>query len=360
MSPSWPYHRVAVLALEGSERANETASGPLRAPIPLHAAKIFNRLFAAEPGGVTIDSMRTELVATRDQPRRVTSSWRGAHIALLASLLSVPVFLMFVIPFLGVTISELVETQMRYQVARYGGETLDMLDKSSRRELAAAASLPDSVARQAAAEQRAQDLQLEQHLQKVIDRQNQERETILRMARPLAKSWFIHSQRFVDRVQLTNTGAVAELRKSAEQIVAERLEFPEVRQGVCLVVGSVIVVFPALWIVWAFLWRGGLSLRLMGLTLLRGSGRRAWRIQCAWRTFIIWAPVAGLLLIATWLDFMPWLDGDPTGDFGWAYWLSWVCWGLALALVPIYVALALWYPERAPHDRLAGTYLVPR
>lgn len=33
---------------------------------------------------------------------------------------------------------------------------------------------------------------------------------------------------------------------------------------------------------------------------------------------------------------------------------------VALALLPLYVFLALWSPERAPHDRLAGTYLVPR
>ena len=33
---------------------------------------------------------------------------------------------------------------------------------------------------------------------------------------------------------------------------------------------------------------------------------------------------------------------------------------LALLLFPVYVALALWQPTRTVHDRLAGTYLVPR
>jgi serine/threonine protein kinase len=92
---------------------------------------------------------------------------------------------------------------------------------------------------------------------------------------------------------------------------------------------------------WAFLARGGLSLRLLGLSLVRADGRPAGRLRCAWRALLAWAPLTGL--VACWL----WLDWDPAG---WA----------ALALLPLYAVLALWSPWRAPHDRLAGTYLVPR
>ena len=31
----------------------------------------------------------------------------------------------------------------------------------------------------------------------------------------------------------------------------------------------------------------------------------------------------------------------------------------AAVLLPVYVAVALWNPDRPPQDRLAGTYLVP-
>jgi eukaryotic-like serine/threonine-protein kinase len=34
-------------------------------------------------------------------------------------------------------------------------------------------------------------------------------------------------------------------------------------------------------------------------------------------------------------------------------------WLVALALLPVYVAIALRYPTRPPQDRIAGTYLVP-
>jgi uncharacterized RDD family membrane protein YckC len=101
------------------------------------------------------------------------------------------------------------------------------------------------------------------------------------------------------------------------------------------------IVCPAVWIVWAFLWRGGLSLPLFGLSLVRADGQPARRLQCAWRAVVVWAPVTALL--ACWL------------------WLGWISSGWdALVLLLLYVVLALWSPERALHDRLAGTYLVPR
>jgi uncharacterized RDD family membrane protein YckC len=98
---------------------------------------------------------------------------------------------------------------------------------------------------------------------------------------------------------------------------------------------------PAAVIVWAFLWRGGLSFRLLGLSLVRADGRPAGRLQCAWRTLLVWAPVTTLLACGIGLEWAP---------AGLA----------ALALLPLYVILALWSPGRALHDRLAGTYLVPR
>jgi hypothetical protein len=42
-----------------------------------------------------------------------------------------------------------------------------------------------------------------------------------------------------------------------------------------------------------------------------------------------------------------------------AVWLSWGLWIGGVALVIAYSALAILFPSRAPHDRLAGTVLVP-
>jgi hypothetical protein len=122
----------------------------------------------------------------------------------------------------------------------------------------------------------------------------------------------------------------------------------------------VLLVWPAVWVVWAFLWRGGISLHLLGLSLVRSSGRPAWRLQCAWRALLVWLPVTALMACSLWLDVAYWAAWVP-GDSRW--WLPWLsslaCWS-ALALLPLYVLLAVWSPERSLHDRLAGTYLVPK
>ena len=120
--------------------------------------------------------------------------------------------------------------------------------------------------------------------------------------------------------------------------------------------------FPLLWIVWAFALRGGLTFRLAGIALLRFNGRKALRIQCALRALLVWAPVAALLAFSLWLDgiwLAAWLRANLY-HYEWAYWLSWASWSLALLLLPLYVGLALWLPNRSLHDRLAGTYLIPQ
>ena len=107
--------------------------------------------------------------------------------------------------------------------------------------------------------------------------------------------------------------------------------------------------------------RGGFTFRLAGITLLRSNGRKALRIQCAWRAFLVWMPVVAFLTAMAWLDGLWLATWSRQGtSYGWAYWPSWLCWGLALTLLPLYVGLALWLPNRGLHDRLAGTYLVPR
>jgi len=107
---------------------------------------------------------------------------------------------------------------------------------------------------------------------------------------------------------------------------------------------------PILWIVWAFLLRGGITLRMMGLTLVRHDGFRAGRWRCAWRAVLLWAPLAILLYLALLLKVS---DAEATTR-------AQACWVLALIYLLACIGLALWSPTRSWHDRLAGTYLVPK
>src|SRR5262249_50386600 len=60
-----------------------------------------------------------------------------------------------------------------------------------------------------------------------------------------------------------------------------------------------------LWVLWGFAWRGGVSFRLAGLALVRRSGRKALRLQCAVRTLAAGLPLAAVLLLVAWTDLLP-------------------------------------------------------
>jgi hypothetical protein len=74
----------------------------------------------------------------------------------------------------------------------------------------------------------------------------------------------------------------------------------------------------------------------------------------------VWAPVTGLLALSLWLDsryWQLWELGDAAPRLPE---LASASWYAAVLLLAVYVALALWRPARTLHDRLSGTYLVPR
>jgi hypothetical protein len=111
----------------------------------------------------------------------------------------------------------------------------------------------------------------------------------------------------------------------------------------------VLVVIPAAWAVGAAVLRGGLSLLLTGVAVVRTDGRRATRRQCGLRAVLVWLPVAGLLVASVWVQaYHP----------AWRYAAA-ALWLAAVGLLPAYVVLALRTPARPPHDRLTGTHLVP-
>jgi eukaryotic-like serine/threonine-protein kinase len=103
------------------------------------------------------------------------------------------------------------------------------------------------------------------------------------------------------------------------------------------------------WVLWAVLFRGGLAFHRGGIALRRANGGKPSRLQCGLRAFLVWAPIALLLGFA-----------HSVGK----YWpqegmLARGIWASALLLLIGYALLALRYPTRSLHDRLAGTYLVP-
>ena len=97
----------------------------------------------------------------------------------------------------------------------------------------------------------------------------------------------------------------------------------------------------------ALLFRGGLVLRMAGVTFVRRDGKRASRLRVFWRALVAWSPLC-LGILGIMLTFR---SSNEFGELPFAL----LC-GLFLGLAVISVAL----PKRGLPDRLAGTWPVRR
>jgi hypothetical protein len=337
--------------------------------LPLQASRFLDRLLGiAEPLG-DVEQVRAELAATRHQPARVTPDWRAAQVSVLAAFLFVGLLCMLLG---GRFWSMFFLEELDKEIGR-ADAWLSVLDDEDLRKVVASHAgvrLENPIAvREYIGQRREQDLQARDG-----------RRLFLRYTLGILLSDL-------------EPPASGEMRGRQPVLVETDLRRPEIQQaksgkpggagtdrlddllpvlwpafpsssllvsdaGYPWEVFPVLMIgfFPGVWVFWALLFRGGLSVRLMGLALVRSNGGRALRIQCAWRALLVWAPVTALLLGSARLDFLSWQDDEMEG----LAWLSLSAWWLALGLLITYFLLAFWRPSRSLHDRLAGTYVVPR
>ena len=99
----------------------------------------------------------------------------------------------------------------------------------------------------------------------------------------------------------------------------------------------------------AAVFRGGVSMMLAGMAIVRADGRPARRWQCALRAAVIWLPLSALLCGSAAAQLY-----SPHRPY-----LAAGLWLAAVVLLPVYGVVALRHPTRPPQDRIAGTYLIP-
>jgi hypothetical protein len=114
----------------------------------------------------------------------------------------------------------------------------------------------------------------------------------------------------------------------------------------------VLLVTAGIAVLSAWLFRGGLLLRLLGLAVVRPAGTDVSRVRAAWRAVVAWCPV--LLL---WLYIWIWSLGAREAMDALS---NWVVPAAALAVAVAGCVWAIFHPERGLAERLSGTYLVPR
>jgi hypothetical protein len=353
---------TAVLALEGRTRSGR---GPVRAPVPEHARGLLDRLLGAGPPYTDVAQLEADLAATRGQSAEVTRPHRAAHLVTLAALhlpglgwMLLVGWLASLIPLLYLGWRGLEGEHIRQAFGHWAG-------------LACAVSALDPAPgpRLHGAVQWQADQDLLARLENRQGRLGRERQARLRSLAPFNRWLSLKAVGVaLDTVpQAPEAGEFLDVERRVPHLRADAQDAAHVdrfhpdevvglRNGV--IIG--LVAWPALWVLWAGLTRGGICFRLYGLTLLRADGRRAGRFRCAWRALLVWALPVAALVGSVCLDAWYWARWDLTGPNRWALWLSWLAWWLGTALVPLWLGLALYSPRRGLHDRLAGTYMMPR
>lgn len=334
-----PFHllrEVASLVLEGRPRSSP---GPVRAPLPAHAVPVLDRLFTSN-GYTKLDEFHRDLKNPQSHPLAVTSSERAGQLGLLAVLLALPLGLLFMVTFL---LAPLLALDAARQADYADAALAAVTDPETRQKLAKNPQLAKPL----------QHPRLVARLEEFADRQRAEaarrRELLLAPQRLVLDSIEAHAPPDPDR-QAGFSEQVADLVRwagAADGTPRSKRPGPWRSEAGPILVALAAV--PVGMILLSALLRGGVSLPLAGLFLVRSDGRPATRGQCLIRAALVWMPLAGALFGAAVLQ---------------AYvpervYLALGLWLTAVGLLPLYVVLALRFPDRGPHDRLAGTYLVP-
>jgi hypothetical protein len=341
-SPDALIRQAATLMLEGAPRTEswvDWKGAAIRAPVPPHAAPILARMFL--PGGyASLEELQAALQATHAHPPEVTPAIRAAHLGIQAALLGFGLMFMFGLSGI-VAVLFLLTSEQWVQVADATLADLRNPEKHEQIRLmqgaAEAIDNPRAIGRIEAMRSRQRD--------EAADR----RHSLLAVQKFLLRS----SDR-VDDSKAIDPNAMLALERELMVWSAAHEKSLDGRGGSpwrfwAEPIWLMLLAIPIGWVLAAAVFRGGLSMMIAGIAVVRADGRRATRRQCAVRAAAVWLPITALLAAAMWLQIYHWRQAILYAGL----WLT------ALGLLPLYVAVALRSPSRPPQDRIAGTYLVP-
>lgn len=328
---------VASLTLEGRPRSD---GGPIHAPVPAHASPILDKLFRAD-GYTSLDEVHRDLNETHAHTPEVTAPVRAAQLGIQAAVLATGLVLMFLASgSLAVVLAKLANDRSRVAAA-----ALDAMDDPAlRSELAPSPELERAFADPARTQQRLEGLRV----RKLAEAEG--RSAALLRPQQLGLEYLEKGAEAADGQERPDPRSVRKAliwAGAEENSTAGRGASPWDPEAAP--VWAMLAVFPLAWVVGSAVLRGGISMLLTGITVVRTDGRRANRWQCGLRTALVWLPVALLLAASVWLQVHRF--NRPVLSVG--LWLA------ALMLLPVYVVIALRAPARPPHDRILGTHLVP-
>lgn len=343
--------QLTTLCLEGKARAE---GGPLAAPIPPHASQLCNRLFdGVKPP--TIAAVRYDLAECSDLVPVVSGGIRFAQIGVQSAMLAVGLVVMFIVSgflSLEITLGSINNIRNARTIAYNLNDPISRAAMIERLQTAAELKQRELVLESLSESQYPETIrQLEEYatnklayLDTGIETLNPTEQAILEgldLDQPSDSAELLPAQ-VIERTILQATET--ELPQRFHESRAVRLKLFYQAEALLL------LLFPFLiWPIFAYIFRGGLAMKIAAITLVRQNGERAGRFRCVLREWLVWLPLVLILETCLWIQaYHPTFVMLRTG-----IWLS----GFVLLL--LYVVIALRNPARPIQDRIVGTHLVP-
>ncbi len=340
---------------------------PRIAPLPMHAVKLLDRLTGREGDGFRdLFEFQHELRETRALPEEVTLRRRLGHLAVQTAFLFVGLCCCMMPSGFAPGIGSVAMHEKGIQELR---DTVDEHGRGAHRDLLVSVLNPNPWLQLTGAARYANDLQTQQRLRVKLDLSRRSKEARVAALSPfmrnVARGMTVGCEHAEEEnlkhraARISPLQADPQYRERAAVLSKKSKETRDPTEAIiafCLIVAA----WPTVWVLWTFITRGGLSLYIVGLALVRRDNRKAARWRCAWRALLVWLPVTGLFVVAMWLEFVywsTWQEDEPHRLLGA---LAQTAWWSAVGLLVVWVVLALRSPARGLHDRLAGTFLVPR
>jgi len=362
LSPLETLARTALWAFHAQPRIISPTRVALGVPLPAYANAILERLLRKQDPYADVETFQSDLAEVADKPVRTSRLRRLAHLALLGALLYTglctgTMSLWFLPGILSTTLSARVRVNESMQ---------NRLLTLTATEAADALAARDPIGRAYALVQANEDARLLKQMEARTNSVRAERDARIDALGTMSRAYAdAVNKQIADNEERGPLKARLQLLTTPDAIrnfARGEIQNTREEQGSVLLIVRInlAIAWPILWIVWAFVFRGGISYYIMGLSLVRHDGRPALRIQCAWRALLVWGPIAALAVLVIWLDHAYWQSWYANAPVPWMLSASNTFAWISIVLLPLYFALCIYSPSRSPHDFLARTYIVPR
>jgi hypothetical protein len=329
--------------------------------VPGKASHLLDRLMSRDKSYESVEEVRTDLLETLTRPAEVTHSRRAAHLVVQTAALWLGLMVITLVGWLCAVPGIL----NLWELQQSGPRILSDLQAGLTVDTATGVTGSDPMGRAIAMTQFGEDAERYAKFRSQLEQVESEFHSRTEDADILNRFAFdwLEQRSSKESGEASTDGVDTGIEDRAKAVEKWQIKLGAIPRemneaGTAFLI--MVAGFPTAWVVSALIFRGGFTYFVMGLALVRFDGRRASRLRCAWRSFLVWAPLTLLLLLAVALEIQTWQPNVSDTAKYWLHWLIEFLRWFSLGLIILYPVLALRSPGRGFHDRLAGTWLVAR